>query len=142
MLFKQLKRKTLENIPIIVEGIPSSEHTQDPDISSILECIESKISTEFGSNQCLDVDIMMRLSSLSVALDSCIQNLVGYTLELDENRKSHDLSKLKMQSVVIMKNKALAQVIKSFKSYQVNLTQVLIASLEKRANTRDISDHN
>ena len=94
--YKLLKKKALGYISMIVEGIPISEHTQDPNISSILECIEEKISTELGSKQSSYASILMRLSSLSVALDSCIQNLLGYVLELDEVRKRHNLCKLKM----------------------------------------------
>ena len=99
---------------MIVEGIPTREHTQDLDISSILECIEVKISTELGNKQSLDASIMTRLSSLSMALDSCIKKLVGYIIELDEARKRHNQCKLKMQSLIIIRKKALAQVIKSF----------------------------
>ena len=93
---KLLKKKALGDIPMIIEGFPITEHTQDLDISSILKCIEAKISTELGSKQSSDASIMMRLSSLSVALDSCIQNLLGYVIELDGVRKKHDLCKLKM----------------------------------------------
>ena len=46
-----MKKMDLGNIPMIIEGIPIREHTQDPDISSILECIEVKISTKLGSKQ-------------------------------------------------------------------------------------------
>ena len=127
---------------MIIEGIPISEHTQDPDISSILGCIEVKISTELDNKQSLDANITTRLSSLSVALDSCIQNLPGYILELDEVRKRHDTCKLKMQSLIIIKNKALAQVIKSFRAYKANLTQLLTAPTDQRASSGNISDHN
>ena len=67
---KLLKKKALGDMPMIIEGIPISKHTQDLDISSILECIEAKISTELGSKQSLDASITMRLSSLLAALDS------------------------------------------------------------------------
>ena len=75
--YKLLEKKALGDISMIIEGIPISEYTQNLDISSILECIEAKISNELGSKQSSDASIMMRLSSLSVALDSCIQNLPG-----------------------------------------------------------------
>ena len=88
--------KWKNDILMIIKGIPISEYTQNPDISSILECIEAKISTELGSKQSSNANIMMRLSSLSVALDSCIQNLPAYIRELDEVRKRHDLCKLTM----------------------------------------------
>ena len=84
---------------------------------------------------------MTRLSSLSVVLDSYIQNLPGYVLELDEVKKRHDLCKLKMQSLIIIKNKTLAQVIKSFRAYKANLTQQLTAPADQRASSGNISDH-
>ena len=93
---KLLKKKALGNIPMILEGIPIRDHTQDLDISSILECIEVNISTELGSKQSSDANIMTRLSSLSVALDFCIKNFPGYIIDLDEVKKRHDLCKLKM----------------------------------------------
>ena len=73
---------------MIVEGIPISEHTQDLDISSILECIEVKINTKLGRRKSSDANIMMRLRSPSVALDYCIQNLLGYILKLDEGERA------------------------------------------------------
>ena len=63
---KLLKKKALGDIPMIIEGIRISEHTQDPNISSILECTEEKISTKLGSKQSSGASIMTRLSSLSV----------------------------------------------------------------------------
>lgn len=134
---KLLKKKALGDILMIVEGIPISEHTQNLDISSILECIEAKISTELSSKQSSDASVMMRLSSLSVALNSCTQNLSGCVTELDEIRKRHELCKLKMQSLIIIKNKTLAQVIKSFRAYKANLTQLLVAPTNQEANSKN-----
>ena len=94
--YRLLKKKALGDIPMIVEGIPISAYTQNPNISSILECIEAKISTELGSIQSSNADIMTRLSSLLATLDSCTQNLPDYITELDEVRKRHELCKLKM----------------------------------------------
>ena len=74
----------------------------------VLECIEEKISTKLGSKQSLDANIITRLSTLLVPLDSCIKNLLGYVIELDEVKKRHDLCKLKMLSLIIIKNKTLA----------------------------------
>jgi hypothetical protein len=139
--YPQLKKKALGDIPMIVEGIPISEHTQNPDISSILKCIETKISTEFSSKQSSDANIMTKLSSLSAALDSCTQNLPGYVIELDEVRKKHELCKLKIQSLIIVKSKTLAQVIKSFRAYKANLTQLLTTPTDQRAGSRNASDH-
>lgn len=93
---KLLKKKALGDIPIIVEGIPIGEYTQNQDISSILKCIERKISTELGNKKSLDANIMRRLSSLLATLDSCTQNLPGYVIILDEVRKRHELCNLKM----------------------------------------------
>lgn len=137
---KLLKKKALGDILMIVEGIPISEHTQSPDMSSILKCIEAKISTELSSKQNSDANIMTKLSSLSVALDSYIQNLPGYVIELDEVRKNHELCKLKMQSLIIVKNKTLAQVIKSFRAYKANLTQLLTTPTDQRASSGNASD--
>ena len=81
---------------MIAEGIPIIEHTQDPNKSSILECIEVKVSTKHGSKQSLDASIMTRLSSPSMALDSDMKKLAGYIIELDEARKRHNQCKLKM----------------------------------------------
>ena len=128
---KLLKKKALGDIPKIVEGIPINECTQDPDVSSILEYIEAKISTELGSKQSSDASIMIRLSSLSAALDSYTQNLPSCITELDEVRKGNELCKLKMQSLIIIKNKSLAQVIKSFRAYKANLTQLLAAPTDQ-----------
>ena len=105
-----------------------------------MECIEAKISTKLSSKQSSDASIMMRLSSLSSALDFCIQRLPSYVMELDEIRKKHDLCKLKMQSLIIIKNKALAQVIKSFRAYKANLTQQFTAPTDQRASSGNISD--
>ena len=138
---KLLKKKVLRDIPMIIESFPITEHTQDPDISSILKYIEAKISTEHSSKKSSDASFMMRLSSLSSALDFCIQRLPSYVMELDEIRKKHDLCKLKMQSLIIIKNKTLAQVIKSFRACKANLTQQLTAPADLRASLGNISDH-
>ena len=71
----------------------------------VLECIEAKISTELGSKQSSDASIMRRLSNLLAALDSYIQNILGYVIELDEVKKRHDLFKLKMQTLIIIKKR-------------------------------------
>ena len=126
---------------MIIEGIPIREHTQDPNISSILECIEVKISTKIGSNFFLDASIMMRLSNLSMELNSYIKKLAGYIIELDEPRKRHNQSKLKMQTLTIIKNKALAQVIKSFIARKANLTHQFTTPTNQRESLGDISDH-
>ena len=93
---KLLKKKALGGILMIIEGIPISEHTQNLDIYSILECLEENISSKLGSKQSLDASIMTRLSSLSATLDSCTQNLLGYVIKFDEVKKRHELCKLKM----------------------------------------------
>ena len=139
--YKLMKKMDLGNIPMIIEGIPIREHTQDPDISSISECIEVKISTKLGSKKKLDASIMTRLSSLSMELDSCIKKLSGYIIELDEARKRHNQCKLKMKTLTIIKNKALAQVIKSFIAYKANLTYQFTTPTNQREILGDISDH-
>ena len=65
---------------------------------------------------------MTRLNSLSATLDSYIQNFPSFFIELDEVRNRHELCKLKIHILIIIKNKNLAQVIRSFRAYKENLT--------------------
>ena len=62
-------------------------------------------------------------------------------IELDEARKRHNQYKLKMQSLIIIRNKALAQVIKSFIAYKENLSHPFTTPINQRASLGDISDH-
>ena len=49
--YRLLKKKALGDIPMIIEGIPISEYTQNLDISSIVECIGEKISLNLAINK-------------------------------------------------------------------------------------------